>query len=202
MRWVLALTLCAVIVHAGENGVPPGLQKKGGVPPGLAKKQRQAEEEIEGKTNVVAVPAVPAPVNSGSGVHAPVPAAVPATPTAATPERSARAVKAEIDQRVEVVNRLDDRAPARRAALSAIAKETGASARALENQRREYPKIGTGGLLIANELAAQTKKPAGNFLKEHSEGKTWTRIAAEHHVKLDDIDAKLGRVEQAMQNPK
>jgi hypothetical protein len=57
-------------------------------------------------------------------------------------------------------------------------------------------------LLMANAIAAQSKRPVGNLFRQHAEGKPWERIAADHQVNLEDLDGKLSRVETAMRNAK
>jgi hypothetical protein len=207
---LIAIALAVPAVHAGENGLPPGLQKKDKLPPGWEKKMKHQGEETAtaAGTNAVVVPATPAvpaaPSVSTPAVPAPavgsVPAKVPAP--APAPERTARAVKADIDQRVQVLNTLDNKTAARKAGVATIMKETGLTTRAIENVRKEFPEVGTGGLLIASEIASQTKKPVINFVRQHKDGKPWTKIAAEHNVKLDTIDAKLARVEASMRAAK
>ena len=188
---LIAVALALPALHAADKDLPPGLQKKDQLPPGLQKKE-QLPPGLEKRQVPDAAPATPVP-----------PAATPGTPAKAqVPERSAKAVKADIDQRITAVNTLDNKPAVRRAGVAAIVKETGTSEKVIENLRKEFPEIGTGGLLIATELAAKTKKPAANFVRQRVEGKSWTRIAAEHDVNLETIDAKLNRVEEAMRKAK
>lgn len=222
IAWTAALAVTSL--HAGDKDLPPGLQKKDKLPPGIAKKQGRTSKEAApaapGQTNVGAAPA-PAPTIPGATAPAtPVPSATtpvvatpakPAVPASApvvgtpaktapapAPERTTRELRADIDKHVQTVNTLDNKPAARRAGVSAIMKETGATAKAVENLRTQFPDLGTGGLLIAAEIASQTRKPAANFIRQRMDGKPWARIAAEHKVQLDGIDAKLARVESAM----
>jgi hypothetical protein len=220
---VCAVALSAATLHADDKdkdkdkGLPPGLQKKDKLPPGIAKKQKKGSEEAA--SAATATPATPAAPGSNV-VAAPAPATTPAVPPPApvvtttakpavpapttpvkpapVPERSTRELRADIDKHIQTVNTLDNKAVARRAGVKAIMKETGATEKTIENLRKNYPELGTGGLLIATEISAQTRKPAANFVQQRAEGKPWAKIAAEHQVKLDGIDAKLGRVETAM----
>jgi hypothetical protein len=100
------------------------------------------------------------------------------------------------------VNNLDNQAPARAAGFAAISKETGVPVATIQKQHREHEAMGTSGLLMANLIATQTKKPAGNFLRQREAGKSWIEIAAEHKVSLDSADASLNRVETAMRGAK
>lgn len=178
---LITVALALPALYAADKDLPPGLQKKDQLPPGLQKKQ---PPEV--------APVTPVP-----------PTGVPGAPAKAqVPERSAKALKADIDQRITAVNTLDNKPAVRRAGVAAIIKETGTTQKVVDNLRKEFPEMGTGGLLFATELAAQTKKPAANFVRQHTEGKSWERIATDHSVKLEPIDAKLARVEEAMRKAK
>jgi hypothetical protein len=185
----IAATACPG--QAAEKGLPPGLQKKDKLPPGIAKKRGTADEERTRVvtntvvvTNVVA--AAPTPVEAVKGGSAP----------------TLRQVKVDIDKRTKAVNTLDNKEATRRAGLEAIARETGVTVATLQTQHREHQNIGTAGLLMANAIAAQTKRPPGNYLRQHEQGKSWERIAADQGVNIEDLDAKLARVEQAMRGAK
>ena len=198
MKKFTLMTLFAVAftcsVSAGEKELPPGLQKKDKLPPGIAKRGI-AEERVVVVTNTVVVPAAPAPA---------APAAV-ATATR-TPEASAttaptlRQLRVDITKHARAINTLDNRAPARQAGLEAIAKETGVSVPTLQVQHRQHQEIGTAGLLMANVIAVQTKRPAGNYLRQAAEGKPWEHIAADNGVNLESLDAKLGQLEETMRS--
>jgi hypothetical protein len=196
MKKLMLITLITIAtagsVQAAEKGLPPGLQKKDKLPPGIAKKRGGADEErTRVVTNTVVVTNVvvasaPAPVEAVKGASAP----------------TLRQLKVDIDKRTKAVNTLDNKEATRRAGLEAIAKETGVGVPALQMQHREHQNIGTAGLLMANAIAAQTKRPPGNYLRQHEQGKSWERIAADQGVNLEELDAKLARVEQAMRNVK
>ena len=134
-------------------------------------------------------PAKPAP--SSPGV---------ATPGVATP--ATRTAQVDLDRRTRAINTLDNRDAARRAGLAAIALETGLTVATLQKQRRDHESIGTAGLLLANSIAAKTKKPVGTYFRQHAEGKSWEKIAADNQVRLEDLEAKLTRVENAMRSVK
>ena len=202
---LIALVTAAVISPAvaadnkdkeKDKGIPPGLQKKDKLPPGIAKKQAQ-------ETTATPTPAVPVPAPQ------PVPPA-PATPNApklpepgkTPPAPTTGQLKVDLDKRARTINTLDNKTATRRVGLDAIAKETGVSVATLQAQHRQHQEIGTAGLLMANAIAAQTKRPAGAYLRQAAEGKPWVRIAADSGVNINELDAKLARVEEAMRDAK
>jgi hypothetical protein len=201
----LSILIAAVALHAADdrdNGIPPGLQKKDKLPPGIAKKRGNGAEVVRTNTVTVTNVITQTVTNHVPGVpNAVVPAksGAPSTPGApGTP----RQVKVDLDKRVHAINTLDNRAGVRRAGLTAIASETGVSVATLQKQQREHQEVGTAGLLMANAIAAQSKRPVGVLFRQHAEGKPWERIAADHQVNLEELDAKLSRVETVMRNAK
>ena len=207
------ITLATVAIvfsaQAADKDVPPGLEKKGGVPPGLQKKDKlppgiAKKQGNDAKEATPSAPAAPAPGTPAPGVPTP-PAATPTAPKPETKTPDApplRQLRADITKHARAINTLDNRAPARRAGLEAIAKETGVSVPTLQAQHRQHQEVGTAGLFMANVIAGHTKRPAGNYLRQAAEGKPWERIAADNGVNLEDLDAKLGRLEEAMRNAK
>jgi hypothetical protein len=198
---LIALLTIATVCSAGaaEKDLPPGLQKKDKLPPGIAKKRGTADDErtrVVTNTVVVTNVVVASAPTVPTAPTAPVPAAkVPGTPTL-------RQLKVDIDKRARAINTLDNKEATRRAGLEAIANETGVSVPTLQVQHREHQNIGTAGLLMGNAIAAQTKRPTGNYLRQHEQGKSWERIAADQGVNIEELDAKLARVEQAMRSAK
>jgi hypothetical protein len=207
---LLALTIAAASA-ADEKELPPGLRKKDKLPPGWEKKvgkdAETGKQTVTTATNTVnttksvvsdpksatpATPAVTSPVVSAPAPKSPLPAKA----------RSPQEVKASFEKNVRNVNTLDNQAPARAAGFAAISKETGVPVATIQKQHREHEAMGSAGLLMANLIAAQTKKPAGNFLRQREAGKSWVEIAAEHKVSLDSADASLNRVETAMRAAK
>jgi hypothetical protein len=202
MKLLLSLLIAAAALHAAddkEKGIPPGLQKKDKLPPGIAKKQGKNADASRTVTNTVTVTNIAPTAPGAPAVAAPAKPAAP--PTTATPA-TRRQVKVDIDKRVHAINTLDNRATVRRAGLATIASETGVSVATLQKQQREHETVGTAGLLMANAIAAQSKRPVGNLFRQHAEGKTWERIAADHQVNVEDLDARLSRVEAAMRSAK
>jgi hypothetical protein len=197
---LVALLTAAVAISTDaadkkEKDLPPGLQKKDKLPPGIAKK-RGSGDEVRTVTNTVFVTnTVPATPNAVPVVPTPNVAKVPGAPAVAP-------MKVDLDKRAKAINTLDNKEAPRRAGLAAISRETGVSVAKLQAQRREHENIGTAGLTMANLIAAKTGKPAGNYIQQHATGKSWERIAADNDVKLDELDAKVARVEEAMRNAK
>lgn len=200
------LTLAATILVCGLNAaekddLPPGLRKKDKLPPGQVKKQqREAAEQTP------AVPPATATATNLGKADSPTaktpPPKVAATNAVAVKEpltkRQVQELRASLDKHAGAINSLDNKPAALKAGFAAIEKETGVSPAALQKQHREHPAVGTTGLLMANEMASQTKKPVGTFLNQHQSGKKWADIAADHKVDLEVLDATLNRVEQAM----
>jgi hypothetical protein len=215
-----ALAVSAFAADNEEKKLPPGLQKKEGkLPPGRAKKRGAGEEQVRTVTNTVyvtnAVTAAPAPSVPGSPKAQeakPVPAPTPTTPTApsapvakvpapATPQ-PVKVDKADFEKRLKAVNNLADKEAPRRAGLDAISKETGVPLAKLQSQRRENENLGLAGLTIANVIAGKTGKPAGTYIRQRENGKAWDKIATDNGVSLEELDAKVARVEAAMRTTK
>ena len=200
---LLALTVVATSA-ADEKDLPPGLRKKDKLPPGWEKKVGKDAET--GKQTVTTA------TNTATGVVTDPKAATPATPgvvsTPATKSpvpvkaRSPQEVKASFEKNIRNVNTLDNQAPARTAGFAAISKETGVPVATIQKQHREHEAMGSAGLYMANLIAAQTKKPAGTYLRQREAGKSWIEIAADNKVNLDSADAGLNRVEAAMRAAK
>lgn len=189
----LFLMLAAVLsLHAAdEKKLPPGLQKKGKLPPGWEKKvgpeEKKATDAASGATNL------PAPATNVARTATNVPAA----PAPAKP-RAIKEVRSEVTDRIEAINKMDNRPALRQAGLDAAARELGIDVSVFQRQKREHPDTETAGLIIANELARQTKKRPAVFLSARDQGKRWVEIASEHKADLEAVSGLLGRVEKAM----
>ncbi len=110
-----------------------------------------------------------------------------------------RGPPSEIEKSVEAINALDHNPAAMRAGLSAISKETAVPLPTLEEQQRRNPNVGLGDLFFAQDLAVQTQKSVDEMLKLHSSGRTWNEIALMNNKDLANVQAKLDRIEDAMQ---
>jgi hypothetical protein len=190
----LSLVIAATALHAADNkdDLPPGLRKKDKLPPGIAKK-RGAGEATTITTNVIVTNVTVTNVTITN-----LPGRATTVPTAP----ALRTAKVDLDRHVRAINTLDNRDTVRRAGLAAIAAETGITVATLQKQRRDHENIGSAGLLIGNAIAAKTKRPVANYFRQHVEGKSWERIAADNQVSLEELEAKLARVETAMRNAK
>ena len=82
--------------------------------------------------------------------------------------------------------------------MEQIATETGVPVDQVRSQHRTYPDEGAASLLVANVLAAETKKSPNSFLKERSSGKRWVDIAQENKVPMEKFIVRLDRIEKAI----
>lgn len=115
-------------------------------------------------------------------------------------DRSARrGIRSELEQSVEAVNDLDNAPAALRAGMNAVSRETAVPLPTIEEQQRQHSNVGLGDLFLAQELAVQTQKSVADMLKLHSSGRTWNEIAAMNNKDIATIQAKLDRIEDAMQ---
>lgn len=145
------------------------------------------------------VPATPAPAAKPAPTPAtPAPAQSTASASSPAKTRSATEVRTELGMRISRINTLDNNEQMARAGLTTISKETGVSVATLQAQLKEYP-VGSGGLLVCNELAKATRKPASTFLKQRLQNRDWDRIAAENKFDLSSVLPKLDRVQAAME---
>jgi len=141
-------------------------------------------------------PQTPAPASTPPPAPTPAPSR-PKEPVGTSPARSAKEIKAEFERQMRQVNTLDNSAQKANAGLAAIAKETGVPLATIEAQRKQYG-TGTGGLLLANEMANATGKPAATFLKQR-QNREWDRIATENKFDLSTVLPKLDRVRASME---
>lgn len=159
-------------------------------------------------TAPAATPAPATPASAPAATPAPAPTAPAPAAKVETSTRSATAqppaarppseIRIEMGRRLSRIDVLDNTPAGSKAGLTAVAKETGVSAAKLQAQRNEYP-VGTGSLLICNEIAKATGKPVGTLLKQRLAKRDWDRIAAENKFDLATVVPKLNRVQQAME---
>jgi hypothetical protein len=193
-KMFLALLVAASVgLQAADKGkekdLPPGLRKKETLPPGIAKK-RGADA---GRTTVVTTNVIVTNVMVTN-----IQARTPHQPAPVVTQLPRREAKVDLDRHIRAINSLDNRDAVRRAGLSAVAEETGVSVSTLQKQRRGNPNVGTAGLLVANVIAAVTPGGVAVHFRQHAAGKSWERIAADHQVNFDELQAKLARVENVM----
>jgi hypothetical protein len=108
---------------------------------------------------------------------------------------------ADLDARVQQINRLDNNAKAKQAGMAAVSKETAVPLPTIEAEAKDHPNVGLAGLFVAHELSVKTKKPVDQLIKQRQGGKTWSELARENSQNLRDINQKLARIEDAMRNP-
>jgi hypothetical protein len=113
-------------------------------------------------------------------------------------QRAAQRDKADINQLIRDVNRLDNSAGAMRNGMAAVSKETAVPLTRIEATHKQYPNVGLGGLFMAHEIATKTTKSADELLKQHAGGKTWSELAVAEKVDLNMIENKLARIQDAI----
>jgi hypothetical protein len=130
------------------------------------------------------------------------------TSTSATREgdrtqvRAADTATSELDKRVAALNTLDDQPLQMRTGLASVSKETAVPLTQIEELQKQNASASLGDLFIAQELAVKTQKPASDFLRQRTDGKSWTQIISDHKQSESEIQQKLGRIEQAMRDAK
>ena len=132
----------------------------------------------------------------------PTPASNAAIHNDRTAVREKDSPKSELDTRIGTLNTLDDQPTAMRAGLTAVSKETAVPLTQVEDLHKQQTSAGLGDLFVAQELATHTQKPASDFLKQHSGGKSWTQIVSDNNQNRSEIEQKLSRIEQAMRDAK
>ena len=105
-----------------------------------------------------------------------------------------------LNRRVQQLNNMDDKPVVMRTGLAAVSKETATPLPQIEELQKQQTSAGVGDLFIAQELATKTQKSADEFLKQHTNGKSWTEIINDNNVDRSAIDQKLSRIEQAMRD--
>ena len=119
-----------------------------------------------------------------------------------TEARDNRETKADIDQRISAINRLDNNNAALTAGMAAVSKETAVPLPTIQAEHKDHPNVGLAGLAVAHDLAVRTHKPVEHFLNARKAGKSWQAIAQDNGVTLAEMDAKLNRIEEAMRSAK
>jgi len=102
------------------------------------------------------------------------------------------------EKRVKDVNAMAERPGMMKTTLQRISTETGVPVEKVQNQHKRHPKVGPGGLLVANVLADETKKGPESFLQEREPGKKWLQIDKENNVSVDKLNERLDRLEKAL----
>jgi hypothetical protein len=98
---------------------------------------------------------------------------------------------ADLDKQVEVIDQTDQQAAQPDQPLGEVSRKTGVPEKQLKEQKAKT-KLNSGGLYIANTLAAKTGKSFDEIMAQKNSGKGWGQIAKENNVKLGPLmkDAK------------
>jgi hypothetical protein len=119
-----------------------------------------------------------------------------------TPARAGAAgLRGDVDKLARDINVLDEQPAARRAGLTAIARETASPLSRIEQEHNDNPRVGLSGLFIAHQLAARTGKPMKTFIQDRQAGKTWAELSQANGLDLNTLENSLVRIQSAMQNP-
>jgi len=113
---------------------------------------------------------------------------------------SAQLVRADeyivLDQRSDEFDRWDTPFEDQSGPVTIISRETGLPVAVLSEQRTRT-RLGYGGLLIANALAAETGRSFDEIVALKQSGRGWGWIAKENNVKLGPIVSRLKRADAA-----
>jgi hypothetical protein len=104
----------------------------------------------------------------------------------------------ELERRARVINRAAEKEAVFKQALHHVSIETGVPKETIEAQHRRYSDIGLAGILLANVMAAETKKDPTDFLKLRKDGKNWVQIARANRVPLENLNRKLDNLDRAI----
>jgi hypothetical protein len=104
----------------------------------------------------------------------------------------------EYERRARAINRAAEKPAVFKQALHHVSIETGVPETTVETQHRRNPDIGLAGILLANVLAAETKKEPAEFIKQRKAGKSWVAMAKANNVPLNNLNLKLDNLERAI----
>ena len=106
--------------------------------------------------------------------------------------------KGVLNDRVKEINKLADRQDSMALAIKTTSIETGVPQDRVENMHKHHRDMGPAGLLLANVMAAETKKDPEFFMKQKSNGKSWNEIARENNVPTEKLTVRLDNMERAL----
>jgi hypothetical protein len=109
------------------------------------------------------------------------------------PVRADEAV--DLDKQVEVIDKTDQQAPQPEQPLTEVSRKTGVPEKKLKEQKAKT-KLNSGGLYIANTLAAKTGKSFDEIMAQKNGGKGWGQIAKENNVKLGPLMKEAKQLEK------
>lgn len=104
----------------------------------------------------------------------------------------------EYEARVKKINAMAEKPGKMKVALQRIATETGVPVDRVENQHKKNPEMGAAGIMLANVMHNDTRKPPGEFIEQRKSGKKWLVIAKENKVPIDRLNDRLERLEKAI----
>ena len=106
--------------------------------------------------------------------------------------------KDELERRAQTINRAAEKEAVFKKALHHVSIETGVPESTVEAQHRRNPDMGLAGILMANVMAAETKKDSSEFIKQRKGGKGWSAIARANNVSLDKLTQRLDNLDKAI----
>lgn len=102
---------------------------------------------------------------------------------------------ADLDKQVELIDKNAQQATQPEQALTEVAKKTGVPEKKLKEQQSKA-KLNSGGLYIANTLAAKTGKSFDEIMAAKNSGKGWGQIAKDNNVKLGPLVSDAKKIEK------
>jgi hypothetical protein len=106
--------------------------------------------------------------------------------------------KDELERRARIINHAAEKESVFKTALHHVSIETGVPEKDVEAQHRRYPGVGLAGILLANVLAAETKKEPTEFIQQRKAGKGWAAQARAHKVPVDHLTQRLENLDKAI----
>ena len=101
----------------------------------------------------------------------------------------------DLDKQVELIDKNAQQTAQPDQALGEVAKKTGIPEKQLKEQQAKT-KLNSGGLYIANTLAAKTGKSFDQIMAEKNSGKGWGKIAKDNNVKLGPLVSDAKKLEK------
>jgi hypothetical protein len=109
--------------------------------------------------------------------------------------------KDELERRARSINRAAEKEAVFKKALHHVSIETGVPESRVQEQHRRNPEMGLAGILMANVMAAETKKEPSEFIKQRKGGKGWSAIARANNVSIDKLTLRLDNLDKAIGAP-
>jgi hypothetical protein len=101
-----------------------------------------------------------------------------------------------LEKRISQLNSMAEKPGVINLAIKRISTETGVPEEQVRKQHRREPDFGLAGLLLANVMAAETKKTPAQFIEQRKNGKKWQAIARDNNVSLDKLNVRLDRLQR------